>query len=320
MIIKSMARKEASFAQLVSYMEKDSGDRVLFHNFYGHDRMRTEEIVREFEENARALPRRKNGNALYHEILSLNAGHSLTREDARRILADVGHEYLSRRAPRQLAYGALHRDTGHLHLHLCVSSNPLGKPNRARLDKKRFAEIQKEVEAIVRERYPELNQEIVYGKDRKKERVKTASREQQFKERTGKGSRKEEMAGIVHGLLEFARDREELGALLARRGFRLYERGKTIGIEDPEGKRHRLKTLGVDLHYSAALERFGAPKDRAGTGRGDGDGRGPETGPREPPPGAESRGAEADAATGRKAELDRAFAASREREAKERGR
>ena len=341
MIIKSMARKEASFRQLVSYMEKDSGDRVLYRNFYGHDRMRAEEIVREFEENAGNLPKRKNGNALYHEILSLSAGHSLDRAEARKILADIGHEYLSRRAPDQLAYGALHRDSGHLHLHLCISSNPIGKPNRVRLEKKRFAEIQKEVEAIVLERYPELRQDVVYGKERRKERVKTASREQEFKGRTGKASRKEAVAGLVHGLLEFARDRKDLEALLAREGLRLYERGKTPGLEDADGKRHRLKTLGLDLHYSAALERFGAPKDRDGKGRADRDpetdagprgreggrdpgtasgrsGRERGTGPEDVPP--PEKGEARTEAERRKAELDRAFAASREREERERKR
>lgn len=346
MIIKSMARKEASFAQLVAYMEKDSGDRVLYHNFYGHDRMRTDEIVREFEENARRLPRRKNGNALYHEILSLSAGRVLDRAEARRILADIGYEYLSRRAPGQLAYGTLHRDTDHLHLHLCISSNDLGKPNRVRLAKRDFADIQKEVEALVLERYPELNQERIYTKDRTKERVKTASREQQFKERTGKTSRKEGMAGIVHGLLEYAGSAKELDALLARHGFKVYRRGKTFGLVDAEGKRHRMKTLGLDLHFSAALERFGAPRDLIGPTRGqdprtgadgrdgpsgadrrDGGGRsGPEPAPegreRETDPGRTSRAdKEKDGrADARKAELDRAAAASREREDREKGR
>ncbi|MFB0965589.1 MAG: relaxase/mobilization nuclease domain-containing protein [Patescibacteria group bacterium] len=346
MIIKSMARKEASFAQLVAYMEKDSGDRVLYHNFYGHDRMRTEEIVREFDENARRLPRRKNGNALYHEILSLSAGRVLDRAEARRILADIGYEYLSRRAPGQLAYGTLHRDTDHLHLHLCISSNELGKQNRVRLSKREFAEVQKEVEAIVLERYPELGQERIYTKDRTKERVKTASREQQFKERTGKASRKEGMAGIVHGLLEYAGSAKELDALLARHGFKVYRRGKTFGLVDAEGKRHRMKTLGLDLHFSAALERFGAPRELIGPTRGrdtgeDADGRagpagverGDEAGRRGTEPGQEGRKRETgtgrtaageeerkDRADARKADLDRAAAASREREDRERGR
>lgn len=311
MIIKSMARKVPSFAQLVGYMEKDAGDRVLYHNFYGHDRMRAEEIVREFEENSRRLPRRKNGNALYHEILSLNAGHSLSREEARRVLADIGHEYLSRRAPGQLAYGALHRDTGHLHLHLCISSNPVGKPNRVRIAKREFADIQKEIEDLVRERYPELNQERVYTKERYRERVKTSSREQSLKERTGKGSRKEEIAGVVHGLLEYARSREELDALLERSGLKLYERGKTLGLVDSDGKRHRLKTLGLDLHFSAAFERYSAPTDR-GPERSEERETGPEK--------AAAGPAGDDSRSRRKEELDRAFAATREREEKERGR
>lgn len=300
MIIKSMARKVPSFGQLVSYMEKDDGDRVLFHNFFGHDRIRREEIVREFEENAGRLPKRRNGNALYHEILSFSAGHSVGREEARRILSDVGYEYLKLRAPGQLAYGTLHRDTDHLHLHLCVSANELGKPKRVRLTKREFSEIQKTLENLVRDRYPELNQERVYTKERGRDCVKTASREQAYKDRTGSASRKEGMAGLVHGLLEYARSRDELEALLAGHGFQLYARGKTVGLEAPDGKKHRLKTLGLDLHYSAALERFDAPRDRPGSGP-EGGGRGAET-------------------AARKDELDRAFAAARDKEGPERAR
>lgn len=299
-----MARKDPSFGQLVSYMEKDDGDRVLFHNFFGHDRIRREEIVREFEENSGRLPKRRNGNALYHEILSFSAGHSVGREEARRILSDVGYEYLKLRAPGQLAYGTLHRDTDHLHLHLCVSANELGKSKRVRLSKREFSDIQKSIENLVRERYPELNQERVYTKGRDHERVKTASREQAYKDRTGSASRKEGLAGLVHGLLEYAGTRQELDALLARQGFRLYRRGKTVGLEGPDGKKHRLKTLGLDLHYSAALERFDAPRDRTAKGGRGGDG-------------ASDR--EADKAA-RKEELDRAFSSARDKQGPERTR
>jgi hypothetical protein len=304
-----MARKDPSFDQLVGYMEKDDGDRVLFHNFFGHDRIRREEIVNEFAENAKRLPKRKNGNALYHEILSFSAGHSVGREEARRILSDIGYEYLKLRAPGQLAYGTLHRDTDHLHLHLCISSNGLGEQKRVRLPKREFSEIQKKVENLVRERYPELNQERVYTKERNRERVKTASREQAYKGRTGSASRKEDVAGMVHGLLEYANSRSELDALLAGRGFRLYARGKTVGLEGPDGKKHRLKTLGLDLHYSAALERFDAPKDRSA---------GSDTGP-EAERGGESGRKEASKAS-RKEELDRASAAFRDSEGRERTR
>lgn len=295
--------------QLVGYMEKDDGDRVLFHNFFGHDRIRREEIVNEFEENSRHLPKRKNGNALYHEILSFSAGHSVGREEARRILSDIGYEYLKLRAPGQLAYGTLHRDTDHLHLHLCISSNGLGERKRVRLPKREFAEIQKTVENLVRERYPELNQERVYTRERDRERVKTASREQAYKDRTGSASRKEGLAGMVHGLFEYANSRAELDALLAAKGFRVYVRGKTAGLEGPDGKKHRLKTLGLDLHYSAALERFDAPKDRSsGDTPGDGKGRGDEEGRKK------------SEKSSRKEELDRASAAFRDSEGRERTR
>ncbi len=224
MIIKSMARKEGSFAQLVSYMGKESGEQAVFHNLYGHEGTRAQEIVREFEENASWLPARRNGNVLYHEIVSLSAGHGLDRESAAKALADIGYEYLARRAPGQIAYGVAHNDTDHPHLHLCISANELGSPRRSRLSKAEFSRIQKEMEELVRTRYPEIGQEAVYAKGRGAETVKTTRSEQEMKERTGLGSAKERMAARVRSFLQRARSEGELAALLASDGLSLYVR------------------------------------------------------------------------------------------------
>lgn len=256
-----MARKHPSFGQLVAYMEKDASDRVLYHNFYGHDRMRSEEIVREFRRNADNLSRRKNGNALYHEILSLKPGKAIDRETARRVMSDIGSEYLRRRASDQLAFGVVHRDTDHVHLHLCISSNGVGRCERERLSKREFSEIQKELESLVIERYPELGQTRVYDKSSSKEKVKTTSREQAAKTRTAGESRKETLARKIHAMLEMARSKEELDRAFEREGLKLYVRGKGFGVVDRDGKKHRFSTLGTDLHFSAAVERFSAPKD-----------------------------------------------------------
>lgn len=71
MIIKSMSRKEPSFAQLTAYMTDEKSDRDfdLHQHVFSRD---PEHIAHEFETNARLLAKRKNGNYLYHEILSLD--------------------------------------------------------------------------------------------------------------------------------------------------------------------------------------------------------------------------------------------------------
>lgn len=71
MIIKSMSRKDPSFGQLVAYMSDEKSDRAfdLHHHVFTRD---PGDIAAEFEENARLLGKRKGGNYLFHEILSLD--------------------------------------------------------------------------------------------------------------------------------------------------------------------------------------------------------------------------------------------------------
>lgn len=266
-----MARKQgakSTFAQLVSYMERGvgegDGEPLVWHNLYGHAGMNTEEIVREFEANARYLKERRNGNVLYHEILSFSAGHNLRREELTRAVAGIGYEYLRQRAPDQLAYGVAHTDTEHIHLHLCLSANEVASPKRVRLEKARFAAIQKGLEAYVLTNYPELVQTRIYGKERATEKLKTAEREQELKQRTGRKSRKEELKALVHGLFERAQGREELVALLEKEGLSLYQRGKSVGIVDGlDARRHRLATLGLGEHYELTKARLIAGPEKS---------------------------------------------------------
>ena len=70
MIIKSMSRKEPSFAQLGSYIFKGADNNYTYtRNLYATD---TEGINKEFEENFKHLKMQKNSNAIYHEILSIS--------------------------------------------------------------------------------------------------------------------------------------------------------------------------------------------------------------------------------------------------------
>ena len=148
MIIKSLSRKSRSFrpgsrgglgpfASLARYMnrgiQEEDGKAVLWHNFYGSEKTREDEIIREFETNSRFLKERANGNILYHEIMSFSRGYELDDERLFRVIADIGQEYLSERAPRQLGYGVIHRDTDHIHLHLMISANQVGKAERVRV-------------------------------------------------------------------------------------------------------------------------------------------------------------------------------------------
>lgn len=278
MIIKSLSRKSRSFrpgsrrgmgpfASLARYMNRgiqdEDGKAVLWHNFYGSERTKEDEILREFEANASHLKERANGNVLYHEILSFSRGHELDDEKLFRAVSDIGQEYLSERAPRSLAYGVIHRDTDHIHLHLMISSNAVGKSERVRLSKREFAEVQKRVERFALTRYPELAQTKIYDKERSPERLKTDAREQAMKTRSREPSRKETLKARLHSLFERASNFKELAELAKAEGFNFYQRGKSVGVvvRDPDGqeRKHRLSTLGVEAHYEMTNRRLAEP-------------------------------------------------------------
>jgi hypothetical protein len=241
-------------------LETGESKSVLWNGFYGDHRMGRDEIERAFAENSKHLKTRKNGNVLYHEILAFSMGHRVQGEALERAVTDIGQEYLRYRAPNQMAFGVMHFNTDHVHLHLMISANDVGKRERVRLSKAEFAEVQKAVEAFVIARYPELAQTQVYGREQSPERLKTQADEQAMKATTGKASRKEALKTKLHQIFEQATTPSELTRLAEQIGARFYERGKSIGVivRDPDGteRRHRLATLGLETHYAVTKSRL----------------------------------------------------------------
>lgn len=180
------------------------GRRVLFHNLFSHEKTPSEQIIEDFRRNAEYLRQRKNGNALYHEILSFSTGYRVQVDALVRAIADIGQEYLNQRAPDQLGYGVVHLDKDHAHLHLCISANRADAPDRVRLAKAEFAKVQQRIEAIVLERYPELAQGKVYDKERQAERIKSRRAEQEMRRHRGVASDKEQLTQRLHAIFELA--------------------------------------------------------------------------------------------------------------------
>ena len=77
------------------------------------------------------LPKRANGNYLYHECVVLGECPDVSQAKQERILLDLVEQYVKLRAPDQMVYGRMHMDTDYLHFHLCISSNSVrGKQRR----------------------------------------------------------------------------------------------------------------------------------------------------------------------------------------------
>jgi len=261
MIIKSMSRKSPSFSQLVAYFNKEHYDNApSFTQNLWASAYDTKAVEQEFDHNATFLPKRANGNFLYHEVIALEKDQSVGAEKQAQILLDLAQQYARRRAPNQLVYGKMHKETDHLHFHLLISANGINGKSRYSLSRSQFAKIQRDVEQYKIEHYPELGQEKYYDvparmqrqkeaaeKFRQDEAVKIANREFEFKKRSGQKSNKETLRDQLKDIFQTSLSESELDHRLQQAGFKRYQRGQSEGVISlSDGKKYRLKTLGLE--------------------------------------------------------------------------
>ncbi len=251
MVIKSLSRKSLSFSQLLTYMagEGRSGEAVIRHNIGGLAQS-LDAVNRTFMANAKHCPKRKGGVYLYHEILSLSPEDRAQTTPA--MLIDLAEQYLTLRAPQGLAYGVVHFDA-HPHVHLMISANQRGRAKKIRCSRQGFAQIKRSLEAYQRVKYPQLSHSLVFGEEGKVQR-----REVKEKRRNGmSGSvRKQVLQAEVEKALEAARTQEEWVQLLSEQQIKIYQRGgKMAGIVS-QGKKYRLRTLGVEKGFRQVQQRW----------------------------------------------------------------
>lgn len=258
MIVKSMSRKAPSFYQLLEYIvgEGRGVGEPLLHNLHadGHD---LAALNRAFMANASFVPARRNGIALYHEVLSLSgADHA---EPA--MLYDLAAHYLTLRAPQALAYGLVHTDGPNPHLHLVISANLRGRAKKLRLSRARFAAIKCELEAYQRERFPQLTQSLVFtpgeGPERAGQGTGRGRAEGEFERRrqqdgSARPSTKEYLSQALRDGLTVAATEPEFRSRLLRAAIEPYERGGRFAGVRYQGRKYRLRTLGLS---DTALER-----------------------------------------------------------------
>jgi len=281
MIIKSMSRKAPTFAQLIAYIGRDADPhtgttfaRNLYHN--GQD----EQVVAgQFLDNYRYLPKRKNGNALYHEVIVLEPQTHLSKAKVAEALHELAEQYCEARAPHQLAWGRVHWDTDYPHIHLIISANAVRSPLRVRIDKSGFARVQQNLEAFKEARFPELNGAAIYRRSKENNRPRIASGEGEMVRRTGTPSGKIAVFELLRPAFGRAASPEALKGDLNQLGFDLYQRGKTVGVQNLQTDRcYRLRTLGLGTAYEQIVERNPAPSQAPKTSIRKS--KGPKTDPR----------------------------------------
>lgn len=258
MIIKSMSRKHASFAQLIDYIEGETKLRSrkysVFHNIYSRS---TDRLKAEFIENSEHLRYRKNGVYLYYEVISITRAHQIDEDQQKAALKQIVEEYLHHRGKHNLAYAVLHEDTEHLHFHIVMSANEAGERDRVRLSKVQFAEIQTNLEQWVLEKHPELEQQAVFHKNQteaeRQQRKEKKNHDkahltkagEELKRRGGKTSIRDDMQEKLADIFTTATDPRHFSDLLEKAGFKLYQRGQQHGVIDSDGKKYRLNKLGL---------------------------------------------------------------------------
>jgi hypothetical protein len=247
MIIKIKSYKKPSFLKLLDYMvndkdrlyDKDGHSFVITHNVKGdtiHDWDRQFRLNEQFR-----LHRRVNSIILTHEILSWH------RDDAPDItlakLEDMARQYIQKRNPQGMYVAVPHFDKEHYHVHICTSGVEYRSGKAMRLAKKDLQILKQEVQRYQREKYPELNKSIVNHNPSKKAHA-LSDREYQYKQRTGRASKQEQVLGMLKTCYKKANSKKDFFEMLQDCGLAAYVRGGKISGVVYCNMKFRLKRLG----------------------------------------------------------------------------
>mgnify|MGYP000051488735 CR=1 FL=1 len=252
-----MSRKDASFSQLYDYIVKgqSEGDEKYnnYHNTFSFNR---DGIINEFNENSLLLNKRKNGNYLYHEIISLKSADGFSKEKQKEMLNDIVEKYIQERANNSLVFGGIHDEKDHnLHYHLMISANEINKNKRHRLNKKQFSDIKNNIENYTLERYPELKQEKIINNN--KSSYSEKQNETEYKKRTGKTTKRESVKERLKTAFGKIKSKNEFDSGLESEGLKYYTRGDNIGFIDlSDGKKYRLKTLELSDEFKVLTSKL----------------------------------------------------------------
>lgn len=224
---------------------------VIKHNIRGES---IEEWVKQYQENEtyRKL-RRPDSVILSHEILSWH------REDTKNItiekLEEMAKEYIKLRNPSGMAIAVSHSDKQHLHIHFCFSGLEYHTGKSLRMSKAEFTKLKQDIQNFQKEKFPELSNSIVeHGKSEKKTLALPSDREYQIKRRTGRATDKEQVLGMLKDCYHRAISKEDFFEMVEECGLKIYERGGRISGVVMNGRKFRLKRMGVEEERLDELE------------------------------------------------------------------
>ncbi|KAA3595846.1 MAG: hypothetical protein DWQ06_16640 [Calditrichaeota bacterium] len=269
MIVKTKRWKNTNFKKLINYINEDKGraDKEAFSIFHNIKFPTVHGAVKSFRENDKFRKKRKNGVAIYHEVLSfsekdteqilLSSEYNLNRKIFenkynlnRKILEklfQIASQYIEIRGKNALCYAKPHLSDKNIHIHFAFSGTEYRSQKTLRMSNKRFLEVRKGIEKFQMEKFPEIENSIVYHKEKKEKTASLSDREFQLKRRVRKKQTdKEKLKILFQTVFNFSKSFDDFVKNLSEKNFEIYTyRGKTQGVIY-KGRKYRFKTLGFE--------------------------------------------------------------------------
>ena len=240
-----------SIGRTIDYIIRDSKE-FLIHNFFSSE---AEKIKTDLYENSLHIKKAVGKNFFYHEVISITRSSQLTEKQQIRYLTHLARQYIQTRCPHALAVGGIHAEKdNNLHIHLFFSANNAAARRRNRLSKKIFSDAKKGLENYCREKFPELEQQLIINQTKTHTQKKAArqERERQLKKRSRRQSQKDQIKDKLLHIFANALDADQFYQKLAENGYQFYHNRGNLGIFDQVTQRkYRFRNLGVLDEFKA---------------------------------------------------------------------
>ena len=251
MIYKILTRSNPSYKSLIEYIlneTKNEKPEIFTHNLRS-DNSNISGLTREYMENESfRIFSRSDQNYLNHEILSFSD------EDASKVnpelLQDIVQKYITLRGNEGIYFGAVHRNTESVHVHICVSGLKYRTGKSHHIPRDKLKQLKIELQEYQKEKYPELYNSLPEhssGRDYVTDRLWYA------KHRDERNIQKEQIKNIITACLNKANTQKDFLELLQKQNLHYYERkGIPTGIMIDNTK-FRFSRLDIDLVRLKAL-------------------------------------------------------------------
>jgi hypothetical protein len=214
MIVKIKTYKRPTFKYLLDYMmndrerlsDKDGRGFVITHNMRGKS---IDGWAAQFKQNETyRLRKRKNSVYLNHEIISWH------KDDVKNLsvekLQKMVGEYIKLRNKNGMYVAVPHFDRDHVHVHICSSAIEYRTGKTMRMSRMEFSNLKKNIQQYQIEKFPELSKSVV--RHGRKSKAFTTDKEIQYKRRTGKQTKKEELLSILNECQKNSKNQEDFFA------------------------------------------------------------------------------------------------------------